>query len=314
MPAGPAHIAQQQARDNAEEASRKQEQRRKIQLKQTHGTRQSTHTDDGGGALVVGDGDGLYDDVEINASGGASLKSASPPAAAHDQYQEDDGDDLYVAPGTSMAPKNQYNPGGEPLYVDMFDANVPTATEIAEEQVRHNNALTGRDAKISNEEFGRLQAEARERHETAARANRNLLDARDKTRQQGAAWRAARQPTFVPKDENFFEFEQASNREFANDDDIYEAVPDWFCTGQPRDKVETAVMQGSHGDFLVRESSDGSKYIICLNVVSTIEGQPITRSRQASGASGVFHAIVLCLFSYPSLGRFTEPRVLLWLF
>jgi hypothetical protein len=48
----------------------------------------------------------------------------------------------------------------EPLYVDMFDANVPSAEWIAREEERHRLDVAGVE-RLSNEEFGELRTQAR---------------------------------------------------------------------------------------------------------------------------------------------------------
>ena len=48
----------------------------------------------------------------------------------------------------------------EPLYVDMFDANIPSSEWIAREEERHRMAMAG-SQRLSNEEFGHLRIQAR---------------------------------------------------------------------------------------------------------------------------------------------------------
>jgi hypothetical protein len=93
-------------------------------------------------------------------------------------------------------------------------------------------------------------------------------------------------------DENFFEYTNASSREFGasgpssgsaasatgegasygmegggtyDDEDIYDAVPTWFVGQMVRDECDVMVKAAGSGRFLVRESSSGDKYVISVN-------------------------------------------------
>ena len=71
-------------------------------------------------------------------------------------------DDLYDDARGIIAELNAHVgvEGDEPLYVDMFDANVPSAEWIAREEERHRLEVAGVE-RLSNEEFGELRIQAR---------------------------------------------------------------------------------------------------------------------------------------------------------
>ena len=48
-------------------------------------------------------------------------------------------------------------------------------------------------------------------------------------------------------------------------EDIYDAVPQWFTPNLSREDCDKAVAQGNPGDYLVRESAKGDRYVICVN-------------------------------------------------
>ena len=55
---------------------------------------------------------------------------------------------------------NEFEKAEEPLYVDMFDANVPSAEWIAREEERHRLEVAWVQ-RLSNEAFGELRYKAR---------------------------------------------------------------------------------------------------------------------------------------------------------
>eukprot|EP00040_Diaphanoeca_grandis_P034087 m.209946 g.209946 ORF g.209946 m.209946 type:complete len:642 (+) comp33057_c0_seq4:601-2526(+) len=169
----------------------------------------------------------------------------------------------------------------EPLYVDMADANVPSYDWIAEQEEIARQEDAGR-LRVSNEEFGKIRAQARERAATAALMNRKLI--MEKVRKQSVRrrWKNVGGPTPTPtleneapskpiheteEEEDFFEYQNASSRDFGGyeEEDIYgDSVPRWFAPRLQRQKCEEIVMAAKNGTYLVRESSDGTKYIICV--------------------------------------------------
>lgn len=199
-----------------------------------------------------------------------------------------DGNELYteasmvdgaVGLGTTSYPGETEQVEEEPLYVDMSDANVPSYDYIAEREEEERAAQAGR-IRVSNEEFGKIKAKARERAATAAAMNREKVLANLKQKSVRKHWKqlapnaSAVVPDLPPipsksksEEENFFEYENASAREFGGyeEEDIYgETVPRWFAPRLARAKCEKIVDAGANGTYLVRESSTGDKYIICV--------------------------------------------------
>eukprot|EP00041_Stephanoeca_diplocostata_P022933 m.555067 g.555067 ORF g.555067 m.555067 type:complete len:634 (+) comp22180_c0_seq3:280-2181(+) len=169
----------------------------------------------------------------------------------------------------------------EPLYVDMHDANVPSWEWIARAEEEERMREAGRATRMSNAEFGRLREEARQRAYIAATENRKAIQAMRTRASVRRAWSKGQQPNALPAppqapalssihdtdEENFFDYQNASMREFGTsfeEEDIYDTVPAWFAGRLERKKCEAAVQAGTNGTYLVRESSSGDKYIICV--------------------------------------------------
>jgi hypothetical protein len=115
-------------------------------------------------------------------------------------------------------------------------------------------------------------------------------------------------------DENFFEYTNASLREFGasgpspaaaasattgegasygmegggtyDDEDIYDAVPTWFVGQMKRDECDNMVKAAGPGRFLVRESSSGDKYVISVNHQNKAKSFQILM--HTSGAKSVY--------------------------
>eukprot|EP00036_Acanthoecidae_sp_10tr_P010242 CAMPEP_0182923568 /NCGR_PEP_ID=MMETSP0105_2-20130417/5514_1 /TAXON_ID=81532 ORGANISM="Acanthoeca-like sp., Strain 10tr" /NCGR_SAMPLE_ID=MMETSP0105_2 /ASSEMBLY_ACC=CAM_ASM_000205 /LENGTH=554 /DNA_ID=CAMNT_0025061295 /DNA_START=292 /DNA_END=1952 /DNA_ORIENTATION=+ len=195
----------------------------------------------------------------------------------------------------------------EPLYVDMFDANIPSSEWIAREEERHRMAMAG-SQRLSNEEFGHLRIQARERAETAARENRRLANI---ARQKSVIRKAWRKSSAVPElqkssaiheeaqSENFFDYQNASLREFGGyqEEEIYDSVPTWFVGKLDRETADKAVKSGGPGTYLVRESSSGDKYIICINWDGHVKNFQIYITGDGYKFSGQTHAELQTLIS-----------------
>ena len=231
-----------------------------------------------------GGGDELYDEVELDSSGQPMLGMAA-------------AEEMYVgysptakSPGASGAP--------EPLYVDMRDANVPSFEWIAREEERHVQAISGASSpRLTNEEFGRLRQQARQRASIAAAKAQAELDAKDRALRKKAEFIKAQVAT-KEEDENFFEYNNASIREFGADEEIYDAVPPWFAGRIDRDACETAIVNGQDGNFLVRESSKGDKFIICLRVGGRPKNFQIHIVNGKYKFSGIEHPTIEAVVTY----------------
>eukprot|EP00035_Acanthoeca_spectabilis_P037326 m.44598 g.44598 ORF g.44598 m.44598 type:complete len:554 (-) comp8559_c0_seq1:2948-4609(-) len=201
---------------------------------------------------------------------GATQAPVPPVESDTDQAYAITADDLYDD-ATAMVDEFENE---EPLYVDMYDANVPSAEWIAREEERHRLEVAGVQ-RLSNEAFGELRFKARERAETAARENRRLSQlAREKSvirkawkKSSGTLPKEPMVPVPEKKEENFFDYQNASLREFGgyDEDEIYDSVPAWFAGKLNRDTCDKAVLKGGSGTYLIRESSSGDKYIVCVN-------------------------------------------------
>eukprot|EP00038_Savillea_parva_P011136 m.195345 g.195345 ORF g.195345 m.195345 type:complete len:539 (+) comp19460_c0_seq1:468-2084(+) len=180
-------------------------------------------------------------------------------------------DDLY---GNARELMDEFDNGDEPLYVDMYDANVPSSEWIAREEERHRLEKAGVQ-RLSNEAFGQLRLQARQRAESAARENKRLSQLAVQKSDVRKAWQkstiikkgASMQLPADDTHENFFGYQNASLREFGGyeEDEIYDSVPRWFAGKLNRDTCDAAVIKSGNGSYLIRESSSGDRYIVCIN-------------------------------------------------
>lgn len=88
----------------------------------------------------------------------------------------------------------------------------------------------------------------------------------------------------------------------------------WFVGTTKRSAVEAAVLKGNQGDFLVRESSKGTHYVLCLND----SGSPLSFQIQREGAAFIFTgrafrsmtSLIEFLRSSPLMGSTGNPVTL----
>ena len=277
-------------------AKQQQDQRQAARQAQLRSGRESGmigFVPDGAVSGVHGSGEDLYSEVTL-ADGG------------------DGGEDLYMAPGQgSMWDSAGGDGGGEDLYmppsgfgdgggggggsyddddaesIDLLDAYVPNANWIAEYEEKYEASKHGEE-RLSNDEFMAKREAARTRAATAAKDNAEKMALRAK---KSSAWK---QHAVVEEEENFHEYQDASAREFGHqaaatdeydDEDIYDSVPRWFVGAMDRNECNSIVAQASPGSFLVRESSQGNKFVLAVNY----QGQTLSFQivfRKPPGANG----------------------------
>eukprot|EP00039_Didymoeca_costata_P001779 m.55053 g.55053 ORF g.55053 m.55053 type:complete len:663 (+) comp10963_c0_seq1:222-2210(+) len=222
---------------------------------------------------VVSMGSSLYDEVTLG-----------PPRKSN-QFAEDES--LYMPPSGLGPPSRELEEltgmgfDDDNVSIELLDANVPSYDWIARHEEEYRATLEG-FGRMSNAEFNRARREARSRAKTAAEQN---LEKLAKRAAKTSGWQKILMANKEKEkeDENVFEYRNASMREF-DEDDIYGQVPPWFAGRLDRDKCDKAVQNGQEGDYLVRESRQGDKFVLCVKV----NGKPKNFQIIMKGANYVF--------------------------
>jgi len=92
------------------------------------------------------------------------------------------------------------------------------------------------------------------------------------------------------------------------------AGSNWFAGAASRSVVEASVLRSGQGDYLVRESSKGTNYVLCLND----GGAPLSFQIQREGAAFIFTgrafrsmtSLIEFLRSTPLMGQAGNPVIL----
>ena len=217
-------------------------------LTSVHGKASIDHTDFATGMRMesVGHGGSLYE--EVTAGGGK-------PATFGDE-------NIYMAHNPAdFGGLSGAGPDDDTISIELLDANVPTFAEVARIEEEYRASATGQD-RLSNQDFFKTRAQARKRAETANRENKEKIARRAA---KTAAWTRLSSANDEP--DEFDQYTNASMSGFGMEEaeDIYDAVPQWFAPSLSREACDAAVAAGNAGDFLVRDSQKGDRYVICVN-------------------------------------------------